>query len=869
LPRAGTALLALSGRGDALRRWQQALGPADPAVAAVTDPGSVHALYGAAAGCVVTASYDTAGAAREMAVLFGGSEAALAPASPAALSTAPSPLSPPASAAATAAAAAATSAISGLAPSGAPQGRALAWPVAEGRGLADALWCVQHLLWAGAQLRGLLLRAPAPAAATAAAAPASAALLADVALEEPAAALPAMLAAAPPPPLPAAAAANGAASAPNPSPAAQPSAAPPSELHALPSFAAAEALLEAAAAPRGAAPGSSAGASPFGEVSFASSAAAAAAPSSAGPSLHPHHGEEQLVAVALQSRGSPHAAAALLAALAAHVTCGGPYGDGTSSGTGGRLEVVAVRHVRQLPAEVAHALTSAGHVAVQLSAAPHAPHTSGGAAGSRPASAFAGHAGGPPTRLAQGQATLLAVLHGPAAQSRVAALLAAAAGVLSGADGAAAAEPGGRVADDDGEADAAAWAARLRAALRPYGGAVGVAAASPGLLAAASGSQASARRALAYAFRPDQVVLDPGFHDGLSRAPLTAPGCVPLPAPAEPLPRLLAGPERLRTVVGMGGSALSRNLLPRLIKLLWREGYALHAAATLTPEPGSALAAALPALAGQPSVVLAVSRSNAVSHARALAAGLCAALAAPPGRASLSGGAASAGPPPAVAADAPVAAGCSWAAAADAAREVVAAAAVPPVAAEGGAAADGGATARRFVRPDGCRLLQLTSLVATPQLESMGESLQWMSAHARLPARHSPGLQGFRSSCTDRPYRAELTTCGAHATTMPLLVPQSTLASSSLKSLCLSAELDWACLADALEALHGEGFRLAALRAAATEGRPLAALAGRAGLRLGPAQVQVRGRGLREQQRRRSHTTVVLDSVRWRGAAAW
>ncbi|KXZ46342.1 hypothetical protein GPECTOR_44g21 [Gonium pectorale] len=725
----GAAVLALCGANDALRRWSAELGPPDAALAARSEPSSLHALYGSVARHI-TCSYDSGAAAREVAVLFGGSSAGPGggdtPLSPAL------PVASPRGAAAGAmhiaspsgsgSAAESAAAVTGLQPgSAAPQTQSLALPACGAEQQSAALWAAQHLLWCGYSLRGLLVARTNPPQQGPAGDPS---LILEVSKEEAADQLPLLLSNLPVGPT--APSSDGAAQLPS-----RPllpellCAQPPqssTELHALPPPHVAEDLLAGA---------STAAAAAQGRATTMSSSQRA--PIAGKPE---HHGEDQVTVVALQSRPL-HAAALVLAALVAHVTAlAGPSSDPSPVG---RLELVACRMLRQVPSDIASCLV------VQ-----HPATSSGGGA-------TAGLRA--PQRLVISHPAMLAVLHGPGSQARVAQLLAAAVqrfGIHAATEASAAVAGAAALHSVHGGSggDTASWQARLDALLRQYPGAAVVP-----LLAGATVAQSSAKRALAYAFSPAHVFLDAGLHDGVHRPTLPAASGAVTRDAATPLSRLLIGPERLPAVIAVDYGAVHRNVLPRLLKQLWREGYAVHAATSCTLRADGAAAAAMAALSGQPAVLLHVSRSNAVLHLRSVAASLAAAT----------GGAGSG-----------LHACGTW-------REAVAVVSEvwpEPASCESSINAASEPTRvglfapksapRRFVRPEGSRLLQLTNLIVTPSTDLTGGEL--------------PGL-------------------------------------------------DWPHLADALEALHGEGFRLAGLRVAAVGPRDLADLA-RASCRISPRQQQ-------------------------------
>ncbi|EFJ43574.1 hypothetical protein VOLCADRAFT_96181 [Volvox carteri f. nagariensis] len=796
----GAAVLALSGRNEPLRRWQATLGPPDARLACRTDPSSLHALYGDVARHI-TCSYDDATAARELTVLFAGHFGAAGqptPASPPSpsprqqqqhpqgrlqpTSTAPSVANKGAAAAA-AAAAAATCGLVGGSPA---EAQWLALPAAGAAQQARALWCLQHLLWCGYSLGGMLLmhlpREPCSA-------PAPPALIFEVSKEEATEQLPLSLASVPSAPAyrqfvtaPAGAAALAESEASAVvrsllSPDALRTRLALSDVQGLPQPYVAEQLLAAAAAiDAGLSPADDGESNSGGGGGVGGGGADSAAGMAA---LHLHHGKDEIAVVALQTRPL-HTGALLLAALTAHATGSGGGSGSRDSGSPSSpdcLELVACRYLRQVPSDVANCLAVLH--ANQGSAAAGATAAAGGAGGV--GVARVGH------RLVISRPALLAAFHGPAAQLRVTRWLAAALqrfnGALELASPSSSTVP---LCSDD-----AAWDAMLNQLLRDYATPVATAAAATAVqqpLAAVSGSQAAAKRALSYAFGPGHVFLDPRQHDGVHRPLLHTGIDVPGVAAASPTPlfRLLSGPEPLPAVVALDFAALHRNVLPRLLKQLSREGYVIHAASTCRVQPGSAFAAAMPALSAQPAVVLHVSRSNAVRHLRVMAATLAAPLAA----ATVAAGGGCGGGlytcatwrdavnvvaelwphPPQPGADGP---SLAVTVGAGGGAGITASGDGGVLASHGGAM--GKPCARRFVRPEGSRLLQLTAMVVTP-----GAPLA------------SPG-DG---------------------------VPPA---------------LDWPRLADTLQALHSEGFRLGAVRATAATPRDMSDL-GRAYFRISSAQ---------------------------------
>ncbi|GIL55950.1 hypothetical protein Vafri_11414 [Volvox africanus] len=761
LPYTGAAILALSGRNEALRRWQATLGPPDARMACRTDPSSLHALYGNVARHI-TCSYDSVTAARELSVLFGVTAIgdSQLPSSPSPSprqqrpQARPLPHSVPPSAlhkSSVAAAEASLAAVKSLVGSGTLDAQWLALPAAGALQQANALWCLHHLLWCGYSLRGLLImclpgepHTPQPA------------LVFEVSKEEVIEQLPLLLATVPPRPQTPAVLGGSVATTTTIS---QQSLLPPEVLAArltpsgvqsLPQPYIAEQLLVAAAGDAALNPAEDRDG--YSHGSYDNGGADSSSAGMAAPNLH--HGEDGIVVVALQSRPLD-AAALLLAALTAHATsCGG--GTATPPQSPDRLELVACRYSRQVPSDVANCLgiLHPGQGVAAAASAEGGTASSGGGMVARGVH-----------RLVISHPALIAVFHGPSAQARVARWLAAGLQRLHGlpeqAIGAAAA------ASDD-----SAWETLLNH-LRDS---TVLAGSTPQLpLVAISSSQATAKRALSYSFAPSQVFLDAGLHDGLHRPSLPASSEAASSSTASteavagtPLFRLLAGPEPLPAIIALDFTALHRNLLPRLLKQLWREGYVMHAAATCRVQQGSATAAALPALSGKPAVLLHVSRSNAIQHLRAMAG----ALATP-----LTGGSAGG-----------LYMCATW-------RDAVAVVAdVWPqlshgstAATPGGSGLSGGALAgrgttgasggsgtpvRRFVRPEGSRLLQLTAMVVTPSGPASGES---------------------------------------------------------------TPTLDWPHLADALEALHSEGFRLGAIRALAATPRDMSDL-GRVSCRISPSQ---------------------------------
>lgn len=768
LPYKATAVLALYGHSEAVRRWQGQLGPTDVDVrlAAVTDPNSLHSLYGDVAQHI-TCSYNAKTAEREVSALFQPDSAGQG-SGPLLGSNASTPAH-----------------VAGLA-SCSPVQQWLALPAAVAREQVIALWSLQHLLWCGYSLRGMLLGSlPGPAEGGGSCS--TAGLVVEVAKEEAAEQLPRLLSALPAPPSAPAAhdsrcrgGSAGASSAPV---VAVQSLLPsdtlrshllPSDMHGLPQAFVADQLLSSCAA-------------------VAASRAALNAADGPADANRPvnastwdrdgtevtrllHHGEDGLVAVALQARPLHAAALALCAVVASSCSA-------SSGSSSGRLELVACRYLKQVPSAVSQQLA-----AVQL-ASPHLPGTAapGGSAGAHGRSFGA-------QRLVISQPALLAVFHGPDAQSRMVELLQSA---LQRVHGQAPPSGGSLAAAANGLHSGPAGApfdTLLDQLLRQYPTAVssgsssstertsssGVPASSGDggraplpLLAATSPSLHAAQQVLAYAFSARQVRLDPSMHDGQQRPPLTAHNTAGSGSRGQVhnLARLLSGPEPLSTIVGVDLAAVHRNLLPRLLKQLCREGYGLHAATTCLLKPGTAAAAAMPQLSGRPAVLLLVSRSNALQHLQHLAAMLASSSAAT--RSGMGAEAASA-----AATVTGICAAASWYAAAAAAEELwpctdrrsggVASAASAEDAAVRGAAGAGSrvlglgsataakperAPARRFVRPEGSRLLQVTTMVVTP----------------------------------GKPPDA-----GGALTSLP-----------------------WVRLAEALEALHTEGFRLAALRAAA------------------------------------------------------
>ncbi len=744
LPYKATAVLALYGHNEAVRRWQGQLGPTDVDVrlAAVTDPNSLHSLYGDVAQHI-TCSYNAKTAEREVGALF----------QPDGAGPGSGPL--PGSSASTPAH------VAGLASCSPMQQQWLALPAAVAREQVTALWSLQHLLWCGYSLRGMLLGAlPAPAEGERSSCPTG--LVVEVAKEEAAEQLPRLLSALPAPPGASAeqdsSSRGGSAGAEGAPLVAVQSLLPsdtlrshllPSDMHGLPQAFVADQLLSSCAAVA------------------ASRAAlnAADGPADTNGPVHAstwdrdgteamrmlHHGEDRLVAVALQARPLHAAALALCAVVAS--SCSVSSGGGSSS-NGGRLELVACRYLKQVPSAVSQHLATVQH------AGQHLPGTAalGWSAGAH------GRGSGP-QRLVISQPALLAVFHGPDAQSRVAELLQSALQRVHGQ-----APPGG------GSLAAAAnglnWGAAgapfdtlLDQLLRQYPTAVssgcagstdrtsssGVPAspcdggrAPMPLLVAASPSLHAAQQVLAHAFSARQVQLDPSMHDGQQRPALTAHRTTGSGSRGQGnnLARLLSGPEPLSTIVGVDLAAVHRNLLPRLLKQLCKEGYGLHAATTCVLKPGTVAAAALPQLSGRPAVLLLVSRSNALQHLQHLAAMLASSSAVV--RSGMGKEA-----PSAAAAAAGVCAAASWCDAAAAAEElwpcadsrfggVASAASGEDVAVRGAAGAGSrvlglgsanaaksqGAPARRFVRPEGSRLLQVTTMVVTPGKPSGRQSVR-------------------------------------------------------------------------------------------------------------------------------------------------
>ncbi|GIL76555.1 hypothetical protein Vretifemale_6062, partial [Volvox reticuliferus] len=705
LPYTGAAILALSGRNEVLRRWQATLGPPDARMACRTDPSSLHALYGDVARHI-TCSYDSVTAARELSVLFdvttiGDSQLPSSPLSSPRQQrqqARPQPQPAPPSALHKSPAAgpeAILAAVKSLVGCGTLEAQWLALPAAGSFQQANSLWCLHHLLWCGYSLRGLLMMCLPDEPHTAPA------FVFEVIKEEAIEQLPLLLAAIPPRPqsstlLDGALATNTSA---------QHSLLQPGALavQSLPQPYISEQLLVAAAGDAALDPaedrdGYSGGG--YGSVGADSGSVGMTA-------LHLHHGEDGIAVVALQSRPLD-ASALLLAALTAHATgCGG--GTAASTQPPDRLELVACRYLRQVPSDVANCLRilhpSQGSAAA--ASAEGGTAASGGGIVARGAH-----------RLVISHPALIAVFHGPSAQARVARWLAAGLQRLHGS-------PEQAIGAAAPSSEDSAWEAllnHLRESPQPAGS-------TPPLpLVAISSSQANARRALSYSFGPSHVFFDAGMHDGLHRPPLpAAPEAVSSSTAASeaavgtPLFRLLAGPEPLPAVVALDFIALHRNLLPRLLKQLRREGYVMHAATTCRVQQGSATAAALPALSDKPAVLLHVSRSNAIQHLRAMAG----ALAAP-----LTGG--SAGglyvcatwhDTVAVLADvwpqsslqtsshgptAPTSSGSGVDGCALAGSSAI------------GIAGGLGTPIRRFVRPEGSRLLQLTAMVVTPSGPALG-----------------------------------------------------------------------------------------------------------------------------------------------------
>ncbi|GLI71732.1 hypothetical protein VaNZ11_017040 [Volvox africanus] len=762
LPYTGATLLALSGRNEALRRWQATLGPPDARMASRTDPSSLHALFGDVAR-YISCSYDSVTAARELSVLFGvtaiGDSQMLSSPSPSPRQQRPQARPPqqsvPQSAlhrSSAAAAEASLAAVKSLVGSGTLDAQWLALPAAGALQQANALWCLHHLLWCGYSLRGLLMmclpgepHTPQPA------------LVFEVSKEEAIEQLPLLLTALPPrlqtPTAPDGSLATT--TIPQQSllpPEALAACLTPSSVQSLPQPYIAEQLLVAAAGDAALAPAEDRDG--YSHGGYDNGGADSSSAGMAVPNLH--HGEDGIAVVALQSRPLD-AAALLLAALTAHATgCGGSIR--TSPQSPDRLELVACRYLRQVPSDVANCLgiLHRGQGVAAAASAEGGTASSGGGMVAR----GAGH------RLVISHPALIAVFHGPSAQARVARWLAAGLQRLHGL-------PEQGIGAAAATSDDSAWEAllnHLRDGAAPAGS-------TPQLpLIAISSSQATAKRALSYSFAPSQVFLDAGLHDGLHRPSLLAASEAVSSSTAStaavagtPLFKLLVGPEPLPAIIALDVTALHRNLLPRLLKQLWREGYVMHAATTCRVQLGSATAAALPVLSGKPAVLLHVSRSNAVQHLRAMAS----ALANP-----LTGG--SAGglymcatwrDAVAVVADvwpqsrphgltAATSSGSGLSGCALAGRGTT------------GAAGGLGTPARRFVRPEGSRLLQLTAMVVTPSGPASGES---------------------------------------------------------------TPTLDWPHVADALEALHSEGFRLAAIRALAATPRDMSDL-GRVSCRISPSQ---------------------------------
>ncbi|GFR46976.1 hypothetical protein Agub_g8628, partial [Astrephomene gubernaculifera] len=821
LPYTGAAVLSLYGGNEPLRRWQAQLGPPEARLAARTDPTSLHALYGDVAR-QITCSYDSAAAVREVSALFYGSSAGGGDGEP----TGTPPASPQSHSSGAATAAAAVAGC-GLVSGGPAQTQWLALPSCGAAQQAQALWCAQHLLWCGFGVRGLLLSQLPPGASPTASQPQQSrpALLLELRKEEAVEQLPVLLSSLPPPPT----SAPASAAALSPPPATISLLAPdvrllPSDFHSLPQPHVASELLDRSCGTA---------ASTVWSSLHPSSSSSMAASQQAAPQQH--HEEDGIAVVALQAR-QLHAAALVLAALAAHVTTCANANANVSGGVGAcavqqqqtpppaRLELVACRLLRQVPSDVAGCLA----VLPSQATVPASAAGSGGASSATSASSSngpMGQGGRPAQRLVISQPALLAVFHGPSAQERVVRLLQAAtqrlqSSGLAAAVAAPAAASGGGGGSNSDDPDGVTWLAVLDKMLRQYYPTTAAATTAPPplLLAAVSGSQESAKRALAHAFGAGHVFLDAAFHDGVHRPPLplssscntSAAASAAAAADLSPLQRLLSGPESLPAVVALDLPALHRNLLPRLLKQLWREGYCLHAAATCVVQPGGAAAAAMPELAGKPAVLLYVSRSNAVLHVRALAAALTAAAAGPAGVVSSLGSLVGS-----TAAAASVSNGgglytcTTWHEAAavvsetwPASSSAAACAALPVPAGSAGAASSSaggllqpgaapGAPQRRFVRPDGSRLLQLTAMVVTPS---------------------AAAAQGGSSGSSPA---------------APLLLPPLGPAPS----------LDWPRLADMLEGLHAEGFRLAAVRAVAAHPRDVADL-GRASCRISQPQQQ-------------------------------
>lgn len=167
-PHSAGAVLALSGRGDALRRWRAQLGPSDPRVAAVSEPASLHALYGAAARHI-SCSYDLRGASREVQMLFPSASAPAAADDSTSLggtaAALPETNSAPAGSGQHAQQLRAEGFEEGVpAPLSVPrlQQQWLALPAAGAAQQLAALRALHHLTWAGYALRGMLLCSAAP-----------------------------------------------------------------------------------------------------------------------------------------------------------------------------------------------------------------------------------------------------------------------------------------------------------------------------------------------------------------------------------------------------------------------------------------------------------------------------------------------------------------------------------------------------------------------------------------------------------------------------------------------------------------------------------------------------------------------------------
>lgn len=131
-----------------------------------------------------------------------------------------------------------------------------------------------------------------------------------------------------------------------------------------------------------------------------------------------------------------------------------------------------------------------------------------------------------------------------------------------------------------------------------------------------------------------QVALDPSFHSGLARPAL------PTPPPAAAL-HLLCTPHPFSTVLAVcmdpppasadvaatlighhptPTSASPAQILPRLLKLVWREGFTVRAACMTSLSSAQVHALGAPQLEGRASVLVCLSRSHAVQHLHSLLA---------------------------------------------------------------------------------------------------------------------------------------------------------------------------------------------------------------------------------------------------------